>query len=196
MVVVLPTPFTPTIMITWGLLFDMLTGLEGTLRKARISLCSACMSSSGWIRSFLSTLSLTFSMRAIVVRTPISEVMRISSSSSSNSSSISFFPSNRLSRRPVRAFRVLDMRFLSLTKKPCFGACGTGVSSSGFSVSLVFTALSIFSGSSGFSGAGSCRAISSGASSAFFFLLNHFRAMIISFSCPLKTQCFHGLCER
>ena len=97
MVVVLPTPFTPTTSITYGCVFS--GNVHSPLSPVLFSVSNAVIS---LLRILLSSLVETYLSRAtrssmrriilIVVSTPTSDVTRISSRSSKTSSSTFDFP--------------------------------------------------------------------------------------------------------
>ena len=90
MVVVFPTPLTPTIIITYGSLFEILTSLKSRLDTSRIFIISSfkiLFKSCVLIYLSLATLSSSLSIILIVVETPTSALIKISSSSSRKLSS-------------------------------------------------------------------------------------------------------------
>ena len=118
MVVVLPTPFTPTIRITKGLLAPVLRGTStGRSRPTKVSLRCRCTALAS-----VSSLRPTFFVRSpsisCVAETPTSEVKRMVSSSSSIASSKTFAPRKTLCIPSDNLLRVFPRPDLRRLKKP------------------------------------------------------------------------------
>ena len=119
-VVVLPTPFTPTIKITNGFLSPLTTsGCSAVLSILAISCFINSYKASPSFNCLRSAASVRLSINFIVVSTPKSAVSNCVSSSSNNSSSI-FLPLKIDAKPEPILTRVFNRPFLRRAKKPSF----------------------------------------------------------------------------
>ena len=116
-VVVFPTPFTPTTKITDGVVSNF-SELSTSSKISCISSFNACFTPcSSLIFSFF-ILSLNFDIISTDVSTPISDIIRISSNSSRSSSSTFLKLLNTLFIFSLKLFLVFPRPFFNLSKNP------------------------------------------------------------------------------
>jgi len=135
MVVVLPTPFTPTTMMTWGWLgsgASKSAGRSSVPSSMSFAISSRISPFSSWADTYwsCSTRASTWSMMSSVVSTPTSLVIRTSSSSSRTSASTVSLPRTMRSSLPKKLSRVLSspsssfscssssFQFVNVSRKP------------------------------------------------------------------------------
>ncbi|MPM80246.1 hypothetical protein SDC9_127293 [bioreactor metagenome] len=119
MVVVLPTPFTPTTSITLGEPLRRMRCLSSFNKVATYALRNGKTSSGDLISRLLAAARTAFIIFSVVF-TPTSPAMRTISSSSKKSSSISVDKPTRVSILSVKFFLVLDNPSFNLSKNPMF----------------------------------------------------------------------------